>query len=123
MVERLRQAVPPPRTPRSLRKHVMHNVQTRKAQHHDRGVRVPADDGRSGKFPRAGALMNLGAHPTVRRYHASADKHSAPPSIVDAAWLRQLCLHCGADDAGLLELSRPAVDDQRADILRYFPPT
>src|ERR1041384_297117 len=67
--------------------------------------------------------MNLSNHPTVRRFHASADKRSAPPSIVDAAWLRQLCLDCGADDAGLVELSRPAVDDQRADILRYFPPT
>ena len=32
-----------------------------------------------------------------------------------------MCLDCGADDAGLVEISRPALDDQRADILRYFP--
>ena len=67
--------------------------------------------------------MNLAEHPTVRRFHKNADQRSAPPSIVDAAWLRQLCLDCGADDAGLVEISRPALDDQRADILRYFPPT
>jgi ferredoxin len=42
--------------------------------------------------------------------------------MLDAAWLRQLCLDCGADDAGLVEISRPALDDQRDDILRYFPP-
>jgi hypothetical protein len=67
--------------------------------------------------------MNLADHPTVRRFHENADQRSAPPSSVDAAWLRQLCLDCGADDAGLVEISRPALDDQRGDILSYFPPT
>ena len=65
--------------------------------------------------------MNLTEHPTVRHFHQSAANRSAPPSILDAAWLRHLCLDCGADDAGLVEISRPALDDQRADILRYFP--
>ena len=45
-----------------------------------------------------------------------------PPKPLDAAWLRQLCLDCGADDAGLVEISRPALDNQRDDILRSFPP-
>jgi hypothetical protein len=49
--------------------------------------------------------------------------NAEPPKPLDVAWLRQLCLDCGADDAGLVEISRPALDDQRADILRYFPPT
>src|SRR5271155_5251668 len=69
--------------------------------------------------------MNLAEHPTVRHFHerhgerpGSAD----PPKPLDAAWLRQLCLDCGADDAGLVEISRPALDNQRDDILRYFPP-
>jgi Fe-S-cluster-containing hydrogenase component 2 len=43
--------------------------------------------------------------------------------VLDAEWLRQLCLDCGADDAGLVEIGRPALDDQRDDILRYFPRT
>jgi Fe-S-cluster-containing hydrogenase component 2 len=67
--------------------------------------------------------MNLANHPTVRRFHENAAGCSAPLSVIDAAWLRQLCLDCGADDAGLVEISRPALNDQRADILRYFPPT
>jgi ferredoxin len=42
--------------------------------------------------------------------------------MLEAAWLRQLCLDSGADDVGLVEIGRPALDDQREDILRFFPP-
>lgn len=42
---------------------------------------------------------------------------------LDAAALLQLARDCGADDAGLVEIGRPALDDQREDILRYFPRT
>jgi Fe-S-cluster-containing hydrogenase component 2 len=66
--------------------------------------------------------MKLAEHPTVRRFQESNNPGKAePPKPLDAAWLRQLCLDCGADDAGLVEISRPALDDQRADILRNFP--
>src|SRR3982750_131660 len=67
--------------------------------------------------------MNLAEHPTVRRFHETHGEHPGPaePPPLDAAWLRQLCLDCGADDAGLVEIGRPALDDQRADILRAFP--
>ena len=66
--------------------------------------------------------MKLTDHPTVQRFY---EKPPAPPAPdkLGAAWLRQLCLDSGADDAGLVEISRPALDDQRDDILRYFPPT
>jgi ferredoxin len=69
--------------------------------------------------------MNLAEHPTVRRFHQSHGERPGPvesPQPLDAAWLRQLCLDCGADDAGLVEISRPALDGQRDDILRAFPP-
>src|SRR3954467_13592733 len=71
------------------------------------------------------AVMNLAEHPTVRRFHDSHGNRpgsAEPPKPLDAAWLRQLCLDCGADDVGLVEISRPALDDQRDDILRTFPP-
>src|ERR1700693_1506740 len=70
--------------------------------------------------------MNLAEHQTVRRLHESqSDRpgHPDPPTPLDAAWLRQLCLDCGADDAGLVEISRPALDNQRDDILRVVPET
>ena len=68
--------------------------------------------------------MKLAEHPTVQRFHGrNGEQHEASePTKLDAAWLRQLCLDSGADDAGLVEISRPALDDQRDDILRVFPP-
>jgi Fe-S-cluster-containing hydrogenase component 2 len=68
--------------------------------------------------------MILAEHPTVRRFReANRPGNAEPTKPLDAVWLRKLCLDCGADDAGLVEISRPALDDQRADILRAFPPT
>ena len=52
--------------------------------------------------------MKLSEHPTVRGYHEKAASQPVAPSTLDAAWLRQLCLDCGADDVGLVEISRPA---------------
>jgi len=40
---------------------------------------------------------------------------------IDAARLRQLARDCGAEDVGLVEIARPALDDQRTDILRFYP--
>src|SRR5712692_4300889 len=68
--------------------------------------------------------MNLEEHPTVRWFRENAANRTEPSpedKKLDAAWLRQLCIESGADDAGLVEIGRPALDDQRDDILRYFP--
>ena len=42
---------------------------------------------------------------------------------LDAAWLKQLAIDCGVDDAGLVEIGHPGLDDQRADILKFYPRT
>src|SRR2546423_2877103 len=68
--------------------------------------------------------MKLEDHPTVQRIrHKSAA--SVPPAKepLDAGWLRRLVLDSGADDVGFVEIGRPALDDQRADILKVFPHT
>lgn len=52
----------------------------------------------------------------------AADAESVP-SPLDAAWLKQLAREHGADDAGLVAIDHPALDDQRADILRFYPRT
>src|SRR5262249_46154701 len=69
--------------------------------------------------------MNLAEHPTVKSFYEKAAQAHAPSALtkLDADWLRRLCLEAGADDAGLVEISRPTLDNQREDILRYFPPT
>ncbi|HVX14174.1 MAG TPA: SCP2 sterol-binding domain-containing protein [Pirellulales bacterium] len=65
--------------------------------------------------------MKLAEHPTVRLVRERGRQQLTPTTKLDAAWLRQLCLDCGADDVGLVEIGRPALDDQRDDILRVFP--
>src|SRR2546423_10988051 len=66
--------------------------------------------------------MKLEDHPTVRRIHLKTV--SSVPSkkeSLDAGWLKQLVLDAGADDVGFVEIGRPALDGQRADILKAFP--
>jgi Fe-S-cluster-containing hydrogenase component 2 len=67
--------------------------------------------------------MNLADHPTVKDFYARAATAPAPvpPGALDAVWLRQLCRDAGADDVGLVDIGRAALDDQRAEILRFFP--
>jgi Fe-S-cluster-containing hydrogenase component 2 len=68
--------------------------------------------------------MKLADHPTVKGfYEKAAASAPAEPRTVNADWLRQVCRKSGADDVGLVEISRPALDAQRADILRYLPTT
>jgi ferredoxin len=50
-----------------------------------------------------------------------AKRESNPSRQLDAEWLRQLCLGAGADDVGFVEIDRPAIADQRRDILALFP--
>lgn len=68
--------------------------------------------------------MKLEVHPTVQRIRLKTAP-SVPPKkeSLDAAWLKQLVLEAGADDVGFVEIGRPALDDQREDILRAFPHT
>lgn len=68
-------------------------------------------------------MVKLEEHPTVkqareRSLHAPASKRTTP---LDAGELRQLCMETGADDVGFVELTRPALADQRDDILHVFP--
>jgi ferredoxin len=53
----------------------------------------------------------------------AATKDRLDSTKLDAAWIKQLALDSGADDAGLVEISHPALDDQRADILKFYPRT
>ncbi len=69
--------------------------------------------------------MKLQEHPTVVRHQQqlAAGEVATAPEKLDARWLKQLAIEAGADDAGIVELERPALDDQRGDILQHFPAT
>ena len=45
------------------------------------------------------------------------------PLVLDQESLRQLCLEAGADDVGFVEIDRPELEQDRADILNVFPQT
>jgi len=70
-------------------------------------------------------MSGLLEHPSIRRFHKrNADANDEPaPQKLSAGWLRSLCLEAGADDAGVVEIGRPELDGQRADILGFFPHT
>src|SRR5438067_11031722 len=65
--------------------------------------------------------MKLQEHPTVKRIRLKtiASVPSKKESL-DAGWLKQLVLDAGADDVGFVEIGRPALNDQRDDILKAF---
>jgi epoxyqueuosine reductase QueG len=53
---------------------------------------------------------------------ANRPRAAAPANRwIEADWLRQLAPDCGADDAGLVEIDRPAVDSQRDELLHHYP--
>ncbi|HEY5626366.1 MAG TPA: 4Fe-4S binding protein [Nitrospira sp.] len=45
----------------------------------------------------------------------------ARPGLLNGDRLKALAIQAGADDVGFVELSRPELDDQREEILAYFP--
>lgn len=67
-------------------------------------------------------MPDMNQHPTVVR-HRLQQAPPVHPVPLDEVWLRQRCLDLGADDVGFVEIDRPALDDQRADILAAFPAT
>src|SRR3954463_6120028 len=68
--------------------------------------------------------MKLEDHPTVKRIRLKTVEPVSNTKVsVDAEWLKQLVINAGADDVGFVEIGRTALDDQREDILKAFPPT
>jgi hypothetical protein len=68
--------------------------------------------------------VKLEDHATVRRLSEQVKRgedQQPPETMLNGAWLRRLALDCGADDAGLVEIARPALDPQREEILRNYP--
>ncbi len=68
--------------------------------------------------------MKLNDHPTVKHLHArEAGENSSAEAwgTLEADWLKQLARDCGADDVGLVEISRSELDPQRVEILHHYP--
>jgi len=67
----------------------------------------------------------LAAHPSVQAVLArrEAGETASPPAVLDAAWLRELCLAAGADDAAAVSLDHPDLAGERAHALAALPGT
>ena len=63
----------------------------------------------------------LAEHPTVRKVRARPK--TAPPDVIDAAWLRQVCLDAGADDVGFASVDNPELSSEREHVDAALPGT
>jgi epoxyqueuosine reductase len=57
----------------------------------------------------------------ARRAHEATVAPPAPPPLLEADWLRQLCLDAGAADVGFVEVGRPALGAETDNARRVFP--
>ncbi|WP_201780079.1 hypothetical protein [Lentzea aerocolonigenes] len=63
----------------------------------------------------------LTAHPSVQA--VLARPRTTPPTVIDATWLRDLCLAAGADDAAVVSLDHPDLAGEREHALTALPGT
>ena len=71
-------------------------------------------------------MAQLSEHPSVKRFYqerANWDDVPKKDQVLDAAWLRQVCLDAGADDVGFVARDRPGIAAQNGDIENVFPRT
>ena len=64
-------------------------------------------------------MAKIDNHPTVKKIREQSVL--ASQNAISAEELKRLCLELGADDAGLVSIGRPELDDQREDILKFAP--
>lgn len=60
----------------------------------------------------------LADHPTVRRL---ASRRTERPGVIDADWLRTLCLDAGADDVAFASIDNPALASEREHVQAACP--
>jgi ferredoxin len=70
-------------------------------------------------------MVAFAEHPTVQTMRARAAAGLSPsiPSVIDAEWLRNLCLEAGADDVGFVAIESPDIAGQKSEILSAFAST
>ena len=62
----------------------------------------------------------LAEHPTVRKVRARA---SRKPGVLDADWLREICLAAGADDVAFASVDNPALASEVEHVEAALPGT
>jgi hypothetical protein len=62
----------------------------------------------------------LAEHPTVRKV---ASRRTGKPGVIDADWLRQVCLEAGADDVAFASVDNPELASEREHVEGALPGT
>jgi epoxyqueuosine reductase QueG len=65
--------------------------------------------------------MGLSDHPTVMAYREGRIDTPKPAAVLESAQLKQMAMDAGADDVGLIDLSRENLADYRQDLLNVMP--
>ncbi|MFE0021104.1 (4Fe-4S)-binding protein [Amycolatopsis sp. NPDC059021] len=65
----------------------------------------------------------LAGHPSVRNVLARRATQPPKPAVIDAEWLRELCLAAGADDMAAVSLDHPDLEGERKHVLGALPGT
>lgn len=68
-------------------------------------------------------VINQNDHPTIKRYQEKKALNAAHSTIqkLTATELKKMCLECGADDVGIVEIDRLALAAEKQAILALFP--
>jgi epoxyqueuosine reductase QueG len=67
--------------------------------------------------------MKLENHPTVIAYRENQITLPEPPAVLESAALKQMALETGADDVGIVDLTRETMTDFRPDLMEAQPDT
>jgi NAD-dependent dihydropyrimidine dehydrogenase PreA subunit len=67
-------------------------------------------------------MAKIDSHPDVIEVRRRVAEGTATklPAVLDADWLRTLCLEAGADDVGFVEIERPELAGERLEIDKAF---
>jgi epoxyqueuosine reductase QueG/putative sterol carrier protein len=60
-------------------------------------------------------------HPTIKWYEGKSAQGEPSPEKLEPTVLQKICLDLGADDVGFVEIDRPALSSQKADLLELMP--
>ena len=64
--------------------------------------------------------MKIESHPTVRRYRERQGQGEQQTTTVDRQWLQQAFLEAGADDAGVVSLDHPLLEEEQERVASLF---
>ena len=67
--------------------------------------------------------MKLAEHPIVKAFHADPQVYRVDRSVLSSEQIKQIALDAGADDIGVIEISREAVQPYRDDLLTVMRDT